>query len=296
MAHFEFPHSTSRRAVLPSDPVPRANVEHVLDHGYVIIQDAFTKNEAEEAKAEIRRLSEGSAALKGRNPFEGLDTTRIYSLLNKTRVFDKFCLLPQVLALNDFFLDPGYMISVLHSIQINPGEKAQALHHDDGYCGLRRPRPPLSSGIIFAFDDFTEKNGATRVIPGSHKWDSDRLPKDEIATPMVCPAGSVVYLSGTVWHSGGANHSHRPRLSGTVQYCQPWIRPIETQLLSVDPRRLPEIPERIVSMMGYSTHAPFIGYVDGLSPIKASQRMVRWLQSPLNPHPPAFATQSSSKL
>ncbi|KAL9089388.1 MAG: hypothetical protein Q9165_005709 [Trypethelium subeluteriae] len=83
MSHFEFPHSTSRLAVLPSDPVTRANVEHVLNHGYVILQDAFTKNEAEEAKAEILKLSGGSAALKGRNPFEGLDTIRIYSLLNK---------------------------------------------------------------------------------------------------------------------------------------------------------------------------------------------------------------------
>ena len=46
--------------------------------------------------------------------------------------------------------------------------------------------------MIEAFDDFTETNGATRVIPGSHKWGPDRLPKDEEAITMVCPAGSVV--------------------------------------------------------------------------------------------------------
>lgn len=54
--------------------------------------------------------------------------------------------------------------------------------------------------------------------------------------------------------------SDKPRMSGTVQYCQPYIRPIENQILAVDPRRLDEIPPRIVSMMGYRTHAPFIGY------------------------------------
>ena len=47
----------------------------------------------------------------------------------RTRAFDKFAVLPRVLALNDFFLDPGYMISAFHTIQINPGEKAQGMHH-----------------------------------------------------------------------------------------------------------------------------------------------------------------------
>lgn len=138
---------------LPLDPVDRANIEHVLKHGYVVLEDCFTKDEADSAKAEIDRLS-GSAPVKGRNAFEGFNTNRIYSLLNKcvscpsvacwclqrytdgnprsrcrTRAFDKFAVLPRVLALNDYFLDPGYMISAFHTIQINPGEKNQGMHH-----------------------------------------------------------------------------------------------------------------------------------------------------------------------
>jgi hypothetical protein len=118
----------SPRPELPSDPKTRANVQHVLDHGYVILNNLFSKQEAEAAIVEIRRLS-GAAPKVGRNPFEGVDTNRIYSLLNKTRAFDKFTILPEVIALNGFFLDPGYQISVLHTIQINAGEKAQGLHH-----------------------------------------------------------------------------------------------------------------------------------------------------------------------
>jgi hypothetical protein len=72
----------TKRKELPSDPVDRANVEHVLKHGYVILENCFSKAEAEAAKTEIDRLSGGSP-LKGRNPFEGLSTNRIYSLLNK---------------------------------------------------------------------------------------------------------------------------------------------------------------------------------------------------------------------
>lgn len=82
MAQFEFPHSNVRWRDLPTDPISRADIEHVLEHGYVILHNVFTKDEAEAAKAEIQRLS-GSSPLKGRNPFEGIDTTRVYSLLNK---------------------------------------------------------------------------------------------------------------------------------------------------------------------------------------------------------------------
>jgi len=198
-------------------------------------------------------------------------------------------MLPDVLALNDYFLSPGYMISVLHTIQINPGESAQALHHDDGYCHLPRPRPPLGSAILVAFDAFTPANGSTRIIPGSHKWPSDRLPKTGEAQPTSCPAGSVIYFVGLTWHGGGANASPNPRMSMTVQYCQPYIRPIENMSLAVDPRRLPMIPEKIVAMMGYAVHRPFIGYVDGLDPLRGARRLARWLEGPLVERPPAFA-------
>lgn len=70
------------KAAMPADPVDRANVEHCLRHGYVVLENCFPKEEADAAKAEIDRLS-GSDPIKGRNPFEGLNTNRIYSLLNK---------------------------------------------------------------------------------------------------------------------------------------------------------------------------------------------------------------------
>ena len=147
-----------KRKPLPDDPVTRADVEHVLEYGYVVLPDCFTKAEAKEARNEIIRLL-GKDPLGGRNPFEGLNTNRIYSLLNKSRVFDKFVILPRVLALNDYFLDPGYLLSAFHTISINPGEKAQALHHDDGYIQFPRPRLPFGAAIMVALDEYTASNG-----------------------------------------------------------------------------------------------------------------------------------------
>ncbi|KAI1909952.1 hypothetical protein LOZ65_006454 [Ophidiomyces ophidiicola] len=286
------------RHPLPDDLTDRANIEHVLDHGYVMIQDCFTKQEAEAAKSEIDRLT-GSSPLHGRNAFEGFNTNRIYSLLNKTREFDKFTTLPRVLALNDYFLEHGYNISSFHTIQINPGEKNQDMHHDDAFCHVPLMKAYTLIILMYtAFDDFTLDNGATGIIPGSHVWGSDRRGEYEETVPMICPTGSVGYFLGTTWHCGGANRSQSPRKSATVQYCQPYIRPIENQILAVDPRKLRDIPPRIVEMMGYRVHQPFIGYADGLNPIKAMQRMVNWLQGPVDHSPPAFAssTQGESKL
>jgi ectoine hydroxylase-related dioxygenase (phytanoyl-CoA dioxygenase family) len=221
MSNYDF-YSRRPEHELPEDAVSRADIEHVLKHGFVVLENAFTREQTDEAKAEMIRLS-GETPKAGRNPFEGLDTNRIYSLLNKTRVFDKFCINPRVLALNDHFLEPGYAISALHTIQINPGEQAQPLHHDDGFCHIPRPRPALGAAILLAFDDFTEDNGATRIVPGSHDWPTGRLPKQEEAKSMSCAAGSVLYFIGTTWHGGGANRTNKPRMSATVQYCQPYV-------------------------------------------------------------------------
>lgn len=190
----------------------------------------------------------------------------------RTRVFDKFAIIPRVLALNDYFLEPGYLISAMHTIQINPGESLQDPHHDDAFCHIPRPRPPLGSAIIVAFDDFTAENGATNIIPGSHKWGGGRRGKHSEAIPAVMPAGSVVYFVATTWHGGGQNKTNAPRHSLTVQYCQPYIRQIENQFLAVDPRRLDEIPKKIVEMMGYGLHQPFIGYVRELRAVPGMDR------------------------
>jgi ectoine hydroxylase-related dioxygenase (phytanoyl-CoA dioxygenase family) len=104
----------------------------------------------------------------GRNNFEGLNTNRIYSLLNKSRVFDKFVVIPRVLALNSYFLDEGYLLSAFHTISINPGEKAQSLHHDDGYIQFPRPRLPFGSAIMVALDEYTAENGACGAKPLSN--------------------------------------------------------------------------------------------------------------------------------
>lgn len=243
---------------LPADPITRDRVERILEQGYVVIPNCFSREQAKEAVAEVDRLS-GKDAPTGRSDFEGHLTNRIFALPNKSRVFDKFYMLPEVLALNDYFLEPDYLMYVIQSIVINPGEGQQVIHHDDGVTKLPRPRAPLSAAIMAVIEDYTETNGATMVIPGSHLWGPEQKPNRKNAISVTCPAGSVIYFLGTLYHSGGANRSKKPRHGLTIQYCQPYIRPLEDLMLAVDPRKLRDIPERVVQMMGYKSAFPFLG-------------------------------------
>jgi ectoine hydroxylase-related dioxygenase (phytanoyl-CoA dioxygenase family) len=132
---------------------------------------------------------------------------------------------------------------------------------------------------MIALDDFTATNGATTLIPDSHLWSDERMPKREDMIPVIMPAGSMVYFLNTIWHSGGANSTDKPRRSLTVQYCQPWIRMYENFTVAVGWEDLDIVPKRLLQLMGFST-LEFMGHVDGRSPRAGvemrKKRLIEW--------------------
>lgn len=232
--------------------------------GYLVWENLLSTEECEQIRDVVRpRLGH-----TGRNSFEGRRTQRVYSLLSRTRVCDRLVDHPRVLAVLDRLLMPNYLLSALQAINIQPGESAQLLHHDDGFYPVPRPRAPLAAATIWAIDDFTADNGATVLVPGSHRWGKRRPSPKDPTIPVVMPAGSCVFFVGTLWHGGGANTSSRDRLAVTAQYCQPWLRPMEAYLLSVPREIARTVSDDIRRMLGYSIHPPFIGAVDGLHPLR----------------------------
>jgi len=258
-------------------------IDHVLTYGYVILPSIFTPTQVSTANAELARLealkSSGPASKGGRNAFEGFNTKRIYALADKSRAFDCFPIHETVLKLNDYFLQPNYLMTSYHTVNIEPGATMQEIHTDDGLVALPRPRPLMGIGTMISLDEFTADNGATTLIPGSHLWDDDRVPTREEMIPALMPAGSVVYFLNTVWHSGGANTSNRPRRSLTVQYCQPWLRTYENFTIAQGWEDLDQLPKKLLALMGFSTH-DFMGYVDGRSPRAGvemrKKRLIEW--------------------
>jgi len=265
------------------DPSIAHLVDSVLEHGYVILPSLYTPAQVSLALNELERLealqTSGPAAQGGRNDFEGFQTRRVYALADKTRVFDHFPLHETVLKLNDYFLQPNYLLTSFHTVTIGPGSKEQAMHTDDGLVNLPRPRPLIGIGTMISLDPFTSTNGATTLIPGSHLWPDTRRPQRSEMIQAIMPPGSMIYFLNTIWHSGGANISGKPRRSLTVQYCQPWIRTFENMTVAMGWEDLDQVPKRLLQLMGFSVH-DFMGYVDGRAPRTGiemrKKRLIEW--------------------
>jgi ectoine hydroxylase-related dioxygenase (phytanoyl-CoA dioxygenase family) len=165
---------------------------------------------------------------------------------------------------------PNYLLSTMQSIRLHPGEAAQSWHTDDPFYLTPRPHPrTLGVTVIWAIEDFTADNGATEVIPGSHRWGDDHPDtRGAASVAAVMPAGSALVFDAALWHRGGANRSRGSRLAISPQYCQPYLRPQESQLLIVPPDAARACSPRMRAMLGYSIHPPFIGQVDGMHPLR----------------------------
>ena len=175
-----------------------------------------------------------------------------------------------VLAIVEGVLDPGCLISSLSSVNIGPDETAQPIHADDMLIPILKPHPPTVCNSMWALTDFSEANGATRVIPGSHLL--DHSPNygehyDSIAAEM--PMGSVLLWHGSLWHGGGANRTGERRVGIAMNYCAGYIRQQENQQLGVPPSLVKTFPRRLQELVGYGIYNGLIGHIDKRSPADA---------------------------
>jgi ectoine hydroxylase-related dioxygenase (phytanoyl-CoA dioxygenase family) len=231
--------------------------------GYARIPDAVPLDLVAAARADLTTILERTPT--GRDDFEGRRTQRVYALFAKTRALDAFALHPAVLELLDRVLG-CYQLSAPAAIAIGPGETAQPLHPDDAIYPVDRPHAELVVNVMWPLEDFTEANGATRIVPGSHRWVDERPGPDTPTVAIDLPAGAALVYLGSVWHGGGANHTDRARLGVVLHYAAAWLRPVESHLLAVPPDAAAPLPPRLQELLGYNICPPFIGYVDGRHP------------------------------
>ena len=248
-----------------ADPALVDRVVADLDRdGYAVVESLLSADEATAVRDGLRDVLDRTPT--GRNDFEGFNTRRIYALFAKTRAFDALATHPLLLGVLDRVLGASYQLSAPTGIEIGPGEKAQVLHTDDAIYPLPRPHPEVVLNTMWALDEFTVENGATRLVPGSHRW-TDRWPTEQEATVTVTmPAGSVLFIAGTLWHGGGANQTDRTRLGVLLEYAAGWLRPQENHVIAVPPDVVATLDPRLQELLGYGIYPPFVGYVDGRHP------------------------------
>ena len=195
--------------------------------------------------------------------FNGYCTLRISSVLGYAPAAAAMVGHPQVLEVADAILLPhclAYRIGSATGIEILPGESDQVLHRDDTIYPIRIPGMEFQIGVMWALDDFTEENGATRVALGSHRIAGDGEPALSCVVQASMPKGSALFYMGSLWHGGGANRSNGPRMGLINTYALGWLRQEVNQYLAVPPEVAARYDKTIRRLLGYAKHGDILGY------------------------------------
>ena len=237
--------------------------------GYTILERVIEPDLIDAVTDDLRRLEALYEIAPANNSFEGDRTLRVYNLLAFGKLYESIPVHEQVLPVVEQVLDPGCLVSSLSSITILPGETAQPIHADDQLIPLPKPHVPTVCNTMWALTDFTEANGATRIIPGSHTADSSPdfgAPYDSIPAEMT--RGSVLVWHGSLWHGGGANQTDQPRAGIAMNYCAGWIRQQENQQLGIPRETAAGFTPRLRQLVGYGIYSGLIGHIDKHDPVE----------------------------
>ena len=228
----------------------------------LIIDNYLSKENVELIKNDLRPYLE--VTRHGQDEFTGFETKRVGALMARSKTCQDLALDPLINNMVDNFLEPhceNYQLHFTSAIQIGPGESSQILHRDRGLWGGYIPRRiETQFSTVWAITDFTKENGATQVVPGSHKWDKNRQPLPEEIAYAEMEAGSVFIYTGSVLHGGGTNTTEESRLGVFLHYAPGWLRQEENQYLSCPPEIAKTFSPELRSLIGYSKGGYVLGF------------------------------------
>lgn len=196
------------------------------EQGFVVLENCMGADLLRQLRTQISEISEAEGDRAGHEFRTEAHARRLANLVDKGEVFRRAILLPPVIECVRHVLGPQVKLSSLNARSANPnGDVPQPLHVD--MSALPDEHGYWVCNTIWMLDDFTAGNGATRVIPGSHKW--GRRPQDVLEDPLaphpeeilvLGSAGSIAVMNAHAWHGGTANRTAAPRLAMHAFYCR----------------------------------------------------------------------------
>jgi len=198
----------------------------------------------------------------GASAFEGYTTRRTGAPLPRSATFRSIAMHPAVMAAGRHVLESAnsWRFSAAEYIQIGPGETAQRLHRDQWkYDQVDFPNDVELNGM-WAVTDFTEANGATRVIPGSHRGSNAEQFTHADTEPAEMPAGSLLLYTGRLYHGGGANTTEQWRCGLSLQHAVSWLTQSANQFLECPPEVVRGWPDDLARFIGYAKSGNGLGY------------------------------------
>lgn len=231
--------------------------------GAAVVHDFAPVETCDRVAADLRAYfdAEGTYA---QCDFNGYKTLRLSRVLAYSRAAADLIGHERMLEVLDEILLPNcinYRVGSTTAIEILPGEGDQVLHRDDSIYPARMPGMEWQASVMWALTDFTPENGATRVVPGSHReWvrDGDLGPLEEPVQESMSRGSALFYLGSTL-HGGSANRTNESRIGLINTYALGWLRQEVNQYLALGPDVVAGYPERIRRLMGYQAHGPYLG-------------------------------------
>jgi hypothetical protein len=259
-------------AHLPADTDADAVTAALARDGAVIVDELADPDLVERINTELAPHLEVTPM--GPDDFSGFHTRRCGGLIGRVPACRELVMHPLSLGAAAGLLAhaTNFQLHLTQAIAIGPGEPAQGIHRDQWAFDFF-PFPAgyeVQCNSIWALTDFTEANGATRVVPGSHRAADGQRYGEEDSEPAEMARGSVLFYTGAVYHGGGANRSDEVRVGLNLTYNLAWLRQEENQYLSVPREVAATLPEDLLRLMGYARGAYALGYIDDLrDPIEA---------------------------
>jgi ectoine hydroxylase-related dioxygenase (phytanoyl-CoA dioxygenase family) len=244
------------------------HVEAIAREGFTIVENAISTTLVDNLVSAIDALHAELSISPAENIFEGTATLRIYNLLARGKVFEEVPVHDAILPIVEGVLDRGCLVSSISSITILPGESAQPIHADDQLIPLPKPHVPLVCNTMWALTDFTEANGATRLVPRTHLADrSPNFGEPQETIPAEMKKGSVLVWNGSLWHGGGANQTKERRIGLAMNYCAGWMRQQENQQLGIPLEIARGFSPRLRKLAGFGLYMTLLGHIDKCSPV-----------------------------
>jgi hypothetical protein len=257
---------------LPPDTNPTVVAEIVKEEGAVIVDRVAPSGLLDSIEAELRPYLDATPL--GPDDFSGVLTRRTGSLIARSPSARQLVMHPLALGTTGEVLAhaTNFQLHLTQAIAIGPGQPAQPIHKDRWAFDFF-PFPTgyeVQCNTIWALTNFTEANGATRIVLGSSTADDTQPFTQDDTEPAEMERGSVLFYSGSVNHGGGENRTDDVRIGLNITYNLAWLRQEENQYLATPLKVAQTLPIELLRLMGYARGAYALGYVDDLrDPIEA---------------------------
>ena len=252
---------------MPQTDIDRHH-QSIEEHGYTIVEDVIEPDLVALLLERVRAIEADTLGPdESGSPIDGLSQLRTAGLMQLDSIFRQVPINEQILPVVERVLGKDFLLTSFSAIDVKPGKNEQPIHPDDALIPLERPHQPIVCTCMIAITDFTKDNGATRLLPGTHKnaalldFTKDYGEVDGMV-PAEMKAGSVLIFNGSLWHQASDNVTQDEwRLGLQVSYCAGWIRPFTNHFLSIPIEEVQEYPERLTELLGYNTFNGAIGTI-----------------------------------